>query len=512
MQSKKGAQILARRAAETAAVALVPIVAGLATGARGPAALLPYALVFPFVASFRGLAWSLGAGIVSLSVGLGLFAAGLGPSPLGDFGPASALALLSSLSLAFGIAYVRSTLRAYKAAFLRRFRRLVRAERAAARRAAALESVNGVIESRIASQRESITLLHERVRRLATLDLGGSLETILETAALFTGMTTGSIWRPSPDGRTLVPVAVRGWPIAEAGDAPGASLDEADGLEALEIVPADDERDAPVVPYATTPGAATMHVAAMTLDAATTVEGYVLRNAKPFSAHMLLADSEFDRFACDRCVMAYPVLVGSRAWGVLAVEDLPFERYSRYTETILAILLSLAEPYLRATLARDSLEVGERLDPGTGFPAFGALPRALEEGIARSEREGAAMALVVLEIANCDALAGSCGRMERDAYYRSLRELASRTRGVSVRAFHYREDNQVALLVDGLDRDGASYFCLGLLSDAGSGRLGMGGASVPVELRLGFSTSGHGNARADDMIRVADAMLAAQRG
>lgn len=503
MQSKMRAQVVARRLAETVAVALVPIVAGLATGARGPAALLPYALVFPFVASFRGLAWSLGAGIVSLSVGLGLYAAGLGPSPLGGFNAVSALALLSALSLAFAIAYVRSTLKAYKAAFLRRFRRLVRAERAAERRAAALESVNGVIESRIASQRDSITLLHERVRRLATLDLEGSLSTILETAALFTGMSSGSIWRPSADGRVLVPVAVRGWPIAEGGVGQGASPDEADGLEALEIVPADDEDGAP---YTTTLGAAT------TLDAATTVEGYVLRNAKPFSARMLLADSEFDRFACDRCVMAYPVLVGSRAWGVLAVEDLPFERYSRYTETILAILLSLAEPYLRATLARDSLEVRERLDPGTGFPAFEALPRALEEGIARSEREGAAVALVVLEIANCDALAGSCGRTERDAYYRSLRDLASRTRGVGVKAFHYREDNQVALLVDGLDHDGASYFCLGLLSDAGSGRLGIGGASVPVELRLGFSTTGRGIAGAEDMTRVADGMLAAQRG
>jgi hypothetical protein len=430
----------------------------------------PYAAALPLVTAFYGLRFGLVAGSVAWGqAGIYhlLLQSGSVHAVSAAYSMQPLIVIVLSISLSLLIAFWRNRLSRFRKVLLGRYRRAVHRTIELGKQNEVLEKVNRVLEGRVSGQKDSITLLHGQVKKLAALNMDQALNTILETIALFTEMTSGSIWTMKDDSRVLVPVAVWGWDTEELREA--------------------------------------------SLDPELSIEGYVYRNRKAYSMRMLLDSSEFDRFDTDRAVISLPIVVGVQTWGVLTVETLPFERYSQYTETILAILLSLAEPYLRQILEFENLNDKRELDAQTGYPLFSILYRSLEQEMERMKYEPRLVSLIVLEMANFSELLNQWTREQLKAMLVALKDDIDRVQSMKSKAFHFKEDSQLALLIYDLDQDGTSFFCLELLAMLSDYAYRIEAAPVPVELLLGFSSSSQNSSSADAMIDAAEYLISIQR-
>lgn len=475
---------------ELLVLSALPATAGLAfpsIAGTGLVAALPYALVFPVVAALRGLGWAMLAGSVAIAAGLVVRLTVFKAAAASFFVMPAAGTLVVALltvSLTLAVSFIRSYLVHSRTTMLQRLRASVHEAGELRRKNMVLEKVNRVLESRVSSQKDSITFLHDQVRKLATLSLDQALDTILETVAMFTELGSGSIWKFDDDKHGLVPAAVFGWSAsAPAASAPSSVEDQAPRSSAWDA----------------------------TLDLDTTVEGYVLRNRKMFSVRMLLEGSEFDRFSTDRNLITLPVVIGSKVWGVLNIEDLPFERYSQYTETILAIILSLSEPYLRRIIEYETLNDQNEIDPDTGYPLFSILYRTLESDLERISLEPGFVSLIVLEIINYTDLSALWSKDDLRHMFVAMKNDIDKLKRMKVKVFHFKEENQLVLLAYDLDQDGTSFFCLDILSMFSEYRFSIGDTTVPIELVIGFSSSAQSGSSADNMIAAAEHLLSVQR-
>lgn len=464
---------------ELSALACLPMILDLLI--PGDAAFIsvysvPYALVLPAATGFFGIWAGLLAFMVAVAQAVAVFflagpgiaglSSGLSSVPTALAENLAAVALLA-LVLALLVDFGRNRILRFRNMVLQRFRRSVHRSVDLGKQKEVLEKVNRVLEGRVSAQKDSITILHDQVKKLGSLSMDMALNTILETIALFTEMSAGAIWTMSDESRVLVPAAVWGWEADKAREA--------------------------------------------SLDPEHSIEGYVYRNSKPFSMRMLLDDAEFDRFDTSRNIITLPVLIGGRSWGVLNVEALPFERYSQYTETILAILLSLAEPYLKQIREYDNLNEEREVDAVTGFPLFSILYRTLEQDLERIRYEPGFVTMVIIEIANFGDLVSRKSREEIKTIFMSFKGQLDKRKAMKYKAFHFKEDSQLVLLVYDLDQDGTSFFCLDLLALFSEQRFSIGDESVPVELVIGFSNSSQSGSSADAMIDAAEYLLTVQR-
>ncbi len=429
-----------------------------------------YAMVIPAITAFSGFRW----GAVSAAVlAVDTFALILLPKympsilaiqPLGAF---FYVLMLASLAASLIVSFARNRILLFKTRLLGRYRTAIHSLVSLRKRSEVFEKVNRVLEGRVSSQKDSITILHDQVKKLASLNLEQALETILETVALFTDMSSGSIWTLDEGKRVLIPVAARGWHNNARRD--------------------------------------------VTLDPDKSIEGYVLRNRKMFSVRMLLDGSEFDRFDTGRTIIAMPIIIGSKSWGVIDVEDLPFERYSQYTETILAIMLSLSEPYLRRITEYESLNAQNDVDPDTGHPLFTILHKTINSDLERMHYEPGFVSLVVLEISNFEELLEKCSREQVKKMLFSLKHHIDSVKKMKSKAFHFKEDSQLVLLMYDLDQDGTSFFCLDLLAMLSEYHFEVDDTVMPVEMIIGFSSSAQYSDNADSMISAAEHLLSIQR-
>ncbi|WP_304241947.1 GAF domain-containing protein [Gracilinema caldarium] len=479
MNSAKKRHVRIRVFVEILLFASLPALADLAMGGEvlyRAYYSAPYALAFPLLAifypffpAFLGamLSWAEGAALgywYCMNDGLNIF----------DYLPPESLhTLAGGLILALLASFVRNRLLVNQKHYIERYKAAVHQLVKLEKRIKILERVHQVLENRVSSQKDSITLLHDRVKKLASLNLDEALTTLLDTIALFTGMEIGEIWRLDNEQNQLVPAAVYGWPREERQEA------------------------------------------SRNLDAS--IEGYVFRNKQLFSVRMLLNSAEFDRFDSKKNILTFPIIINGKPWGVLNIQKLPFEQYSRYTESILEILLSLAEPYLRNIIEYENLQNQQDLDPVTGYPLFSLLYKNLEDDLERARYEGGSVSLIIMEVINFNELAEKVDRNQLRRMLFQLKELIDETKRIKTKAFHYKDDNQIALLVYGLDHDGASFFCLDVLALLSEYSFEADGQKYPVELILGFSTStgtsgtGGTGSTADSLVAEAEHLLSVQR-
>lgn len=431
---------------------------------------IPYALVFPVLAIFYPFIPALFGALLSWTSGAALgywYCRTQGISLVSYIPQESFLSLAAGLIAALLAAFIRNRILVSRIYYINRYKsavhRLVKLEK----RIQILERIHQVLENRVSSQKDSITLLHDRVKKLASLNLDEALTTLLETIALFTGMEVGEIWKLNEEQSQLVPAAVYGWSSEETQSA-SRKLDS-------------------------------------------TIEGYVFRNKQLFSVRMLLDSAEFDRFNTKKNILTLPIIISGKPWGILNIQNLPFEHYSRYTESILEILLSLAEPYLRNIIEYENLQNQQDLDPITGYPLFSLLYKNLEDDLERARYEGGSVSLIIIEVLNFEDLASHADRNQLRRMLFNLKALIDETKRIKTKAFHYKDDNQIALLVYGLDNDGVSFFCLDILALLSGYTFEVEGRSYPVELILGFSTSGGTMLTADSLVAEAEHLLSVQR-
>jgi len=281
------------------------------------------------------------------------------------------------------------------------------------------------------------------------------MDTTLETVEIFTRCTKASLWRIDNREKRLELVNFLGYP-KEDRPFPYKALDE-------------------------------------------TLQGWVVQNNRPYSVRML---KEYpDLYALDDrvTIMAYPLVLQNRPWGVVSIEAMPFERYNHYTEVVVNILLRLLEPGLQRLYELDLNFDQTEWDEVTGLPRYSLLVRNLTSQLTQALRNESSVSLIMVEMKNLST--------DEDAKLSILRladNLEQEMPGQH-RMYHFKNDNQLGVVIPNLDENGTARLCLNLLSRISS-------LSGAPDVLIGYSCSvGHDNPTGATLIGEVERIVELQR-
>ncbi|MDC7240497.1 MAG: hypothetical protein PQJ50_09075 [Spirochaetales bacterium] len=331
----------------------------------------------------------------------------------------------------------------------------------------AQQDIIGELEERVTRQRDSLNLLHERIKEIDCLDTNMSISKLLDTIVHFSSAESLSLWVFDKNTNKLKLRMSKG--------------EEQTGRED-------------------------------TLNLKDTIEGWVFRNNQLFSIRMSLDYENLSELNHRQNIISCPVVLDNKTWGVINIESLPFIKYSEYTENIIQIIVNLAQPALKKALEFESLLLGEEQNSITGLPQFTQLYRELDKN--RYDESGTfnSSSLVILEIQGFSELT------EKYGLEKIITLQAELARGIAERdthspeVFHYREDNRMALYIPHMDYDGCSLFCLETLEYINSRFWTLEGKDTYFEVNIGYSSSGTGEKMdPDDLLKKAEYLLEIQK-
>ena len=242
------------------------------------------------------------------------------------------------------------------------------------------------------------------------------------------------------------------------------------------------------------------------------IEGWVFRNNKLFTMRMILDYENLEKLNSENCIISCPVVVDNRTWGVISIDSLPFIKYSEYTENIIQIIISLAQPALKKALDFEALLIGEEHNEDTGLPQFTQLYRILDQQRFDESSGFNSCSLILFDFMNFETLSEEVGR-ERTLSLQAelMKEIADST-GTSAEIFHYREEERMALFIPYLDYDGCSLLCLEILELLGHKKWTIKDESLAPEVNLGYASSGTSEKMdPDDLIKRAEYLLEIQK-
>ncbi|MBI9102862.1 MAG: GAF domain-containing protein [Spirochaetales bacterium] len=329
-------------------------------------------------------------------------------------------------------------------------------------------SVIQELEERVSKQENSITNLYSKVEEMNTLDHRKILQVLLETVKSFTRTNKASIWtfdESTPDILNLE--VTMGW--------------------------SEDDRQYDTIPIQNT------------------IEGWVFRNKRMFSVRMLLQHDNLSKICEDRNLITIPISINNRVWGILNIENMPFQKYNLYTEQLLSIIVNLSHSAIEDAIEYESLLKKEETDTDTGLPLFSQLYGFLEEKIKGPEGFRGYLSLIILEFANQDKIIAEHGP---DAAGTILEELLTRMKKLTegrAKCFRYKESNQFAYTFTDLDSDGVSMFCLDVLGSISEEGFTVSGKQTAVEVILGYSVAFEKTSNVDELLEEAEHLLEIQK-
>jgi GGDEF domain-containing protein len=442
---------------------------GFFSGAVNPYIVLAFVIAAYYGKYYGFLSLGLSSLIIAfaLPLVLGLFYT---PVPLRSYWDNLSQLFLPPLALALVGVFVLGVIRDRYAGLARKAReRLTKVSREAGllkRRARALETVNRGLEERVVRQDDSVTALYSTVQQLYSLNLKKALGVLLDLVEKFSGATKSSIWEYDPEQEEMRIVASLGWDEQE---------------QATTVLPIDG-----------------------------TIEGWVLRNDMLFSVRMLLQYNHLKEIDRGRNLMTLPIKAGRKVWGILNIEDMPFSRYSQYTEKLLLMTVSLAAPALEKAVEYDSV-IRQEENAVTGLASFSHFYSLLQKNLDRMLIQRGTLSIIILEITNYGDLSEEFGEQKVLTFVtrmaRMLRELCNNKAAV----FQYKQNHQVVLLFPNLDFDGASLLCLEILSEIGESSWHLDGRDLFLEAVLGYASLGEDRRTADEMIEIAENLLEMQK-
>jgi GGDEF domain-containing protein len=348
-----------------------------------------------------------------------------------------------------------------------RLRELSRAKGLLQREHRGALSVIDELEERVSRQSASLSSLSSRIQDLDALNLEHTLDALLEIIQRFTGAETASIWEHDPTRGRLRRAATVG-------------RQEEDEQETY-------------------------------LPVEGTIEGWVLRNNMLFSVKMLLEMENLRQIDRGRNLLTVPISVGRRVWGILNIEKMPFTKYNLYTEKLLIMILTLASPALETTVEYETIMRQADIDEATGLSSFGSFYSLLDKEIKRVQGSGSRLSVVLAELVNYDDLAETAGHDRVSALIRRIAERLSAISQGRATVFGYRNRGQLGVLYPDLDYDGASFYCLQALSAVGETQWLIEDEALHPELLLGYAAYSGGETSADELLDVAENLLAMQR-
>jgi GGDEF domain-containing protein len=330
-----------------------------------------------------------------------------------------------------------------------------------------LKITNRELEKRLSTQKDSIISLYLRIQGLYTLNLKNSLALILGTVQRFTGATSCSIWEYVQEYKQLLLRLSAGWENKS---------------DAATVVAVDNS-----------------------------IEGWVVRNNMLFSVKMVLSQENLRKLDTGRNIYTAPILSGHKIWGVLNIEKLPFEKYNLYTEKLLLMILALAAPAIERAIEYESFMVKEPVNAITGLPPFSQFYVFLEMEISRVSEEKATLSIIIIESANYSELVNDLGKETVFRYFLEMVEDIKQLSGGKAIFFHYKSDNQFALLYPNLDYDGCSAFCLQILETLNQKEYNLEGRVIKPEVTIGYASLGEKDNSATALIDVAENLLEMQK-
>lgn len=327
--------------------------------------------------------------------------------------------------------------------------------------------INRELEERISGQRISITTLYNQMHQMDSLNLGKSLDTLLKTIRIFTEADEVTIWTQSK-----------------------------------------------------TPGflhsAASMHLSgkfdsSQMLNIENSIEGWVFRNNRAVSARMINNYEYLKKLDQGNNLITLPISLNKKVWGVLNIEEMPFIKYSQHTEKLLSIILSLAEPALSRAVEHERLIQQSETDKDTNLPLFSQLFNMLNRYIQSSTEDEARMSLLIIEIQNFTELMKDFPASElKKLFLKLIDEIIMASAGLA-EFFMYKSDNQMAVLIPGIDGDGAALLCLEILELINSTNWKINDKEVFLETIIGYSSLGDNARDADGLIMHAENLLEIQK-
>lgn len=326
----------------------------------------------------------------------------------------------------------------------------------------ALQIVNREFESRLSKSQESITTLYDQIEKLGRLNSTFILQTFLETISLFTKTSKATIWSYKEGENKLLLIASIGYYNNEPG------------------------------PY---------------LKLENSVEGFVYRNNQFFSIRNI---NEFQSIMMHQAkynIITTPITIGKRVWGVLNIEELPFEKYSRYSEQLIHIIVNLTEPYLEKALNFERMVKRNDLDSINNLPFYSQFYSLLEDQLKYCWKINSSLSIIIFELVNIKNIIEIHNINDTRKLFADTVISVFKDAGHDFFFFNYKNSNQIVIISTNLDFDGVSYYCVKSFKKFNEAELKIHGVSVNMELCVGYSTQKEVSVTPDSLINQAEALL-----
>ncbi|MCD6122799.1 MAG: diguanylate cyclase [Spirochaetales bacterium] len=349
----------------------------------------------------------------------------------------------------------------------RRLKEISRDKAALMKEVKALKTVNLELEQRVSGQDNSLTTLYTQIQSIRSLDMDKALYALLETVKQFSGAGKCSIWEYNPDRKTLILSATLGW----------------DSFEKVKTE----------------------------LPDVDCIEGWVVRNNTIFSAKMLLQYDNLRQMDTGRNLFTIPILAGRKVWGILNIEEMPFEKYNLYTERMIQLIITLSSGALEKALEYETVLKQAETNPITGLPSFIHFSQILSNELKRVKLEKGKLSIIIAEVENYGILADKYGHDKVLMAIVKLIEMMTKISENKARFFHYKGENQIVILYPNLDFDGTSLFSLNLLEAVNTEEWEINGESVSVDLILGYASLSGEVQTAEDLLGIAENLIEMQK-
>jgi len=332
----------------------------------------------------------------------------------------------------------------------------------------AQQEIINELEERVTRQKSSLNLLYERINAIDCLDTNQSISRLLDTIIHFSEADSISLWVFDP-GSNQLKLRLRKGETEETSKREPLSLQD-------------------------------------------TIEGWVFRNNQIFSLRMSLDYENFNNLNTSNTIICCPIVLDNNTWGIINIDSLPFIKYSEYTENLIQIIISLAQPALKKALDFENLLIGEEYNEITGLPHFTQLYRVLDKN--RYDESGTynSSSLIILEFPEYPYLSNKFGSHKIMKLQAELvQELADKN-NLSPELFHYRQDSIMALYIPHMDYDGCSLFCLESLEKINNKRWIIEGQIISLDVCIGYASSGTNEKMdPDELMKRAEYLLEIQK-
>jgi putative methionine-R-sulfoxide reductase with GAF domain len=326
----------------------------------------------------------------------------------------------------------------------------------------ALESVNREYEYRLTKQRDSMTALYSQIHKFDSLSLNHTLEALLETIEIFSQAISSSVWAFIPEKQSLIMVAERG---TYKGTRP------------------------PEIP----------------VDSS--IEGYCVRNNTLFSIRLIAQYENLKKMESGRNIITIPISFSGKVWGVLNIEEMPFEKYNRYTEQVIQIVVSLAASSIQQAVEYEQVFQSMEINESTSLPRMTMFMKILQEEMKRLEGQQGTLSVIIFEIINSESLIQDFGPGMLTQSIIHFHKLLETEELLDWYVFHYKEANQLAIIAPHLDTDGAALFCFNAMERVAQQPMQKDGQEKQLEIGVGYASLQHAKQRLEDLLQQAESLL-----